>query len=125
MDCNRRLGKRGVGAGRPRNFVSYLLRLELKGVASMRRISIVLAVLVAAAMTATAALATSAHFKKGGSPTCTISGTGTTSTSTTCTGTLAGLGGVNLAINTTVEGAAVYQCQNGGGNTAPGQNRVL
>src|SRR5207244_3622727 len=115
---------RGVGAGRPRNFDSYLLRLELKGL-NMRRISIVLAVLVAAAMTATAALATSAHFKKGGSPTCAISGSGTTSTSTTCTGTLAGLGGGNLAINTTVEGAAVYQCQNGGGNTAPGQNRVL
>ena len=25
----------------------------------------------------------------------------------------------------TVSGSAVYQCQNGGGNTAPGQNKVL
>lgn len=38
---------------------------------------------------------------------------------------LAGLGNEDLLINTTVEGFAVYQCQNQGGNTAPGQNRVL
>src|SRR5207249_6132131 len=64
-------------------------------------------------------------FKKGGSPVCTISGSGTNSTSTTCTASLAGLGGGDVTINTTVGGFAVYQCQNGGGNTAPGQNRVL
>src|SRR5206468_10718771 len=45
--------------------------------------------------------------------------------STTCTATLSGLGNADLHINTTVSGSAVYQCQNGGGNTAPGQNRVL
>jgi hypothetical protein len=28
-------------------------------------------------------------------------------------------------LNTTVSGFAVYQCQNAGGNTAPGQNKVL
>jgi hypothetical protein len=38
---------------------------------------------------------------------------------------LAGLGFGDLNVNTTVSGFAVYQCQNGGGNTAPGQNRVL
>jgi hypothetical protein len=30
-----------------------------------------------------------------------------------------------MHIVTTVSGFSVYQCQNGGGNTAPGQNRVL
>jgi len=74
---------------------------------------------------AQASLASSPHFKKGGTPTCTISGSGTSSTSTTCTGTLSGLGGNDLQIDVTVSGFAVYQCQNGGGNTAPGQNRVL
>lgn len=77
---------------------------------------------VSAASTTSAA---SAHFKKNDEPVCTISGTGTNSTSTTCTATLAGLGEGNLDINTTVSGFAVYQCQNNGGNTAPGQNRVL
>jgi hypothetical protein len=72
-----------------------------------------------------AALAASPHFKKGGEPVCTISGTGTNSTSTTCSASLSGLGGGDLAINVTVGGSAVYQCQNNGGATAPGQNRVL
>jgi len=72
-----------------------------------------------------AALAASPHFKKGGTPVCTISGSGTNSTSTTCTASLSGLGGGDVTINTTVSGSAVYQCQNGGGNISPGQNRVL
>ena len=91
----------------------------------MKRTSIIVAALVIAALTATSAYAASAHFKKGGTPVCQVSGGGTTSTSTVCSGTLAGLGGGDLAINTTVAGDAVYQCQNGGGQTAPGQNRVL
>src|SRR4051812_41124432 len=74
---------------------------------------------------ATAALAASPHFKHGGSPVCTVSGAGTNTSSTTCTASLSGLGGGDLVINTTVGGSAVYQCQNAGGNTAPGQNRVL
>jgi hypothetical protein len=41
------------------------------------------------------------------------------------TGTLAGLGNQDLILNLSVSGFALYQCQNGGGNTAPGQNRVL
>ena len=84
----------------------------------------VTALLAAAALTATTANAASPHFKKGGSPVCTISG-GSTSKSTTCTASLSGLGGGDLVINTTVSGSAVYQCQNSGGNIAPGQNRVL
>ena len=82
--------------------------------------------LVAGCMAATmpvGALAGSPHFKKGGSPTCTISGTNPLSVA--CTGTLAGLGGQDLEIDVTLSGSAVYQCQNGGGNTAAGQNKVL
>jgi hypothetical protein len=91
----------------------------------MRRLIIPVIVLLVAGTTAAAALAASPHFKKGGSPTCTISGGGTSSTSTTCTGSLTGLGGGDVLLETTVSGFAVYQCQNGGGNIAPGQNRVL
>ncbi|MGN6431614.1 MAG: hypothetical protein ACTHNB_12930 [Gaiellaceae bacterium] len=72
-----------------------------------------------------AALATSPHFKKGGEPVCNVSGAGTNSSSTTCSASLSGLGGGDLTISVTVSGSAVYQCQNGGGNTAPGQNRVM
>ena len=91
----------------------------------MRRSLCALAVLLALAMTAAVAQAASPHFKKGGTPTCRISGTGTSSTSTVCSGALAGLGGGDVTINTTVSGSAVYQCQNPGGNLSPGQNRVL
>jgi hypothetical protein len=91
----------------------------------MRKIFIVLAaVLLALFMSAPAANAASPHFKKGGEPTCTITTSGSMS-STTCTGTLAGLGNEDVDINTTVSGFAVYQCQNQGGNVAPGQNKVL
>jgi hypothetical protein len=91
----------------------------------MRRTIIALAVLLLAiGVGATTAIAASPHFKRGGEPVCTISGTAT-SKSTTCTATLSGLGNADLNITTTVSGFAVYQCQNQGGNRAPGQNRVL
>lgn len=91
----------------------------------MRKILVVLAALLLALfVSAPTANAASPHFKKGGEPTCTITTSGSTS-STTCTGTLAGLGNGDVDINTTVSGFAVYQCQNQGGNVAPGQNRVL
>src|SRR5919198_6700377 len=90
----------------------------------MRR-NILVVALVAFAVFATSAFASSVHFKKGGTPTCTITGTGTASTSTTCTGNVAGLGNEDVDINVTVSGFAVYECQNQGGNTAPGQNKVL
>ena len=38
---------------------------------------------------------------------------------------LAGLGNEDLNIHLSVSGFALYQCQNAGGNTAPGQNKVL
>src|SRR4051812_40722291 len=89
----------------------------------MRRTLIAVTVLVAVGVTAPAAPAASPHFKKGGEPTCTISGSATSKT-VQCTGTLSGLGGGDLSIPTTVSGSAVYQCQNAGGNIAPGQNKV-
>ncbi|HEX6680224.1 MAG TPA: hypothetical protein VF063_06220 [Gaiellaceae bacterium] len=70
------------------------------------------------------ALAASPHFKHGGEPVCTVTNT-SGSSSTTCGASLSGLGGGDLVINTTVSGSAVYQCQNNGGQIAPGQNRVL
>lgn len=71
-----------------------------------------------------AAQAASPHFKKGGSPVCTIALDGSTS-STTCRAVLAGLGGEDLLATVSVEGFAVYTCQNKGGQQAPGQNKVL
>ena len=86
--------------------------------------AVAMAAIVVLVAGAVVALASSAHFKKGGEPACTIAGSATSKT-VQCTGTLAGLGGGDLSIPTTVSGSAVYQCQNGGGNIAPGQNRVL
>ena len=92
----------------------------------MRRTLIGVTVLLAMGIVATAALASSAHFKKGGEPTCTISGTGTNSTSTTCGASLSGLGNATLEVDVTVSGSAVYQCQNPSEkNTPAGQNKVL
>jgi hypothetical protein len=71
-----------------------------------------------------AAQAASPHFKQGGSPVCTVSISGSTAT-TTCRAVITGLGNADLLATVTVSGSAVYQCQNGGGNTAPGQNKVL
>lgn len=88
------------------------------------RITVLFAALLVFGLTATAATAASPHFKRGGSPTCTVSTSGSTS-STVCSASLAGLGNATLVINVTVGGEAVYQCQNNGGQTAPGQNRVL
>ena len=91
------------------------------------RLSILAAALAVSALllVAPAASAASPHFKKNGSPVCNVSGAGTNTSSTTCSASLAGLGGGDLVIEVKVEGSAVYQCQNQGGNTAPGQNRVL
>ncbi len=71
-----------------------------------------------------AAQAASPHFKRGGSPVCTVTQSWSQS-STTCRTVLAGLGNDDLLATVTVSGFAVYQCQNQGGNVAPGQNKVL
>jgi hypothetical protein len=72
---------------------------------------------------ASTAWASNPHFKKGGEPVCTFSGS--TSIPVSCTATLAGLGNEDVLVHLSVSGFALYQCQNGGGNTAPGQNKVL
>jgi len=87
------------------------------------RIFIAALLTVAVAAFAAGALAASPHFKKGGTPKCTFSGT--TSIPVSCSGVLAGLGNDDLRFDLSVSGFALYQCQNGGGNTAPGQNKVL
>jgi hypothetical protein len=90
----------------------------------MRRIIVILAAcFVATIAFASPAFAASPHFKKGGEPVCSFSGT--TSIPVTCTATLAGLGNEDVNVHLSVSGFALYQCQNGGGNTAPGQNKVL
>jgi len=90
----------------------------------MRRLLIaVSAVGALLVLTVPTAFATRAHFTKGGEPSCTFSGT--TSIPVSCTGTLAGLGNEDLNIHLAVSGFALYECQNGGGNTAAGQNKVL
>lgn len=59
------------------------------------------------------------HFTHGGSPTCTV-----TDLMADCTSELAGLGGGDIAITTSVTASATYTCRNRGGNEAPGQNKV-
>jgi len=85
---------------------------------------VVAAALVGAIVAVSAvAFAASPHFKKNGEPLCSFSGT--TSIPVSCTQSIAGLGNDDLLARLSVSGFALYQCQNGGGNIAPGQNRVL
>lgn len=91
----------------------------------LRRLLILLAaVLFVFTAGVSAAQAASPHFKHGGDPVCTVSISGSTAT-TQCTAVITGLGNDDLLATVTVSGFAVYQCQNQGGNVAPGQNKVL
>lgn len=89
------------------------------------RLSILAAALAVSALLLMASVASAAspHFKRGGTPSCTISGT--TSKTTTCKASLAGLGNDDVLVTLSTEGSAVYQCRNNGGQIAPGQNKVL
>ena|SRR5436190_5459675 len=90
-----------------------------------RRVAIAMTVVATVLLfTGADASAASPHFKHGGEPTCTITGSGSSQT-VVCGASLTGLGNGDLTVNVTVSGFAVYQCQNGGGNIAPGQNKVL
>jgi hypothetical protein len=89
----------------------------------LRLVAIATALVAAVAFPAMANAA-APHFKHGGEPSCTISGTANSKT-TSCSASLAGLGNADVKVTLTTSGSAVYQCQNKGGNIAPGQNRVL
>ena len=58
----------------------------------MRSTILMLIVVGALGLTASAAIAASPHFKKGGEPACTISSTSAPSATTSCGASLAGLG---------------------------------
>src|SRR5215208_827473 len=80
--------------------------------------------LLVTAFAAVPALAQGEHFTHNGEPSCTIIGSGATAT-VNCTSELAVLGNEDIVSQTTISGFAVYECQNPGGNLAPGQNRLL
>src|SRR6266545_5311608 len=115
-------------SGRIRSdLVQPMQRIE----ANMKRLLVLLfapALLLFSFFFATPAYAQGEHFTHGGTPTCTITPIVTatdTSQSVVCTGEMAGLGNVDLVLDLSVSGFALYQCQNKGGNIAPGQNKVL
>jgi hypothetical protein len=92
----------------------------------MRRLATILVLALGFVLVgAQSSLAASPHFKHGGEPTCTITPVSASSDSVTCTASMAGLGNADVVVASSVSGTAVYQCQNNGGNIAPGQNKVL
>jgi hypothetical protein len=74
------------------------------------------------ALGAAPASAQSGHFIAGGAgaPSCRDIGT-----QLTCTGKVAGLGGTTFEIRGTASGIATVECENPGGNVAPGQDTAV
>lgn len=76
----------------------------------------------AVALTAGSALAQSGHFVTGGAnaPTCIDVGT-----QLECSGKVAGLGGTLFEVTVSANGLAIIECENPGGNVAPGQDTEI
>jgi hypothetical protein len=89
----------------------------------LRRSAIGLAAVAAVvALSASPALADSGHFITGGgnAPECTDIGL-----QVTCTGKVAGLGGTTFEVTISAPGIAEVECENNGGNVAPGQDTAV
>jgi len=85
----------------------------------MRRLTIVLVTVFVLAIPAVAHAA-SPHFRRGGTPTCTDTGT-----QLACTGSLTGLGNQDLVIELSSDAEATFLCgAPGNSNVAQGQNKV-
>jgi hypothetical protein len=89
----------------------------------LRKIGIIAVLsLIVAALAAVPALAQSGHFITGGGNAAECTDIGT---QVQCDGKVAGLGGTTFEITIAAPGIATVECENPGGNVAPGQDTAV